>query len=75
MTLPTKPPQEARSSDRALLVALAICCAGPMLLIVALTGVLGVALGPAAAVTLGLVAAVLCVTVMAQHHRRSSGGR
>jgi len=46
-----------------------------MLLIVALTGVLGVALGPAAAVTLGLVAAVLCVTVMAQHHRRSSGGR
>ncbi len=56
-------------SDRGLLVALAICCAGPMLLIVALTSVAGVALGPATAVSLGLVAAGVCVAVMVQRHR------
>ena len=41
-----------------------------MLLIVVLTSVLGVALDPAAAITLGGVAAGLCVAVMTQHHRR-----
>ena len=39
-------------SDRGLLVALAVCCAGPMLLIVVLTTVLGVAVGPAAAIAI-----------------------
>jgi hypothetical protein len=41
-----------------------------MLLLVVLTSVLSVAVGPAAAVTLGVVAAGLCVAVMAQRHRR-----
>jgi len=68
MTQPTD--DNARSSDRKLLAALAVCCVGPMLLIVVLTSVLGVALGPAAAITLGLVAAGVCVAVMAQHHQR-----
>ncbi|HMS86984.1 MAG TPA: hypothetical protein PKE56_00970 [Acidimicrobiales bacterium] len=57
-------------SDRGLLVALAVCCAGPMLLIIVLTTVLGVAVGPAAAIALGTVGAGVCVAVMAQHHRR-----
>lgn len=52
------------------MLALAICCVGPMLLIVVLTSVLGVALGWATALTLGLVAAVVCIAVMAQRHRR-----
>ena len=56
-------------SDRGLLIALAICCAGPMVLIVVLTSVAGIALGPAAAVSLGLVAAGVCVAVMVQRHR------
>jgi len=56
---------QGRTSDRKLLVALAACCAGPMLLIVVLTSALGVALGPAAAITLGLVAAGICVAMMA----------
>ena len=58
------------TSDRKLLTALAVCCAGPMLLIVVLTSALGVAIGPAAAIALGIVAAGLCVAVMTQHHRR-----
>jgi hypothetical protein len=60
----------AGRSDRVLLVALAVCCAGPMLLIIVLTTVLGVAIGPAAAIAIGTVAAGVCVAVMAQHHRR-----
>jgi hypothetical protein len=59
----------ARTLDRRFLAALALCCAGPMLLIVVLTSALGVAIGPAAAITLGLVTAGLCVAVMARHHR------
>lgn len=59
-----------RSSDRGLLVALALCCAGPMLLIVVLTSAVGVAVGPAVAITLGVAAAGVCVAVMTQHHRR-----
>jgi hypothetical protein len=60
----------ANTSDRKVLAALAACCVGPMLLIIVLTSVLGVAIGPAAAVTLGAVAASVCVAVMVQHHRR-----
>jgi len=59
----------ADRSDHVLLVALAVCCAGPMLLIIVLTTVLGVAIGPAAAIAIGTVAAGVCVAVMAQHHR------
>lgn len=58
------------TTDRKVLAALAACCVGPMLLIIVLTSVLGVALGPAAAITLGAVAAGVCVAVMIQHHRR-----
>ncbi len=54
----------------AALAALAVCCVGPMLLIIVLTSALGVAIGPAAAITIGVVAAGLCVAVMTQHHRR-----
>jgi len=53
-----------------MLGAIAACCAGPMLLIVVLVSVLGLALGPAAAISLGLVAGGLCVAVMAVRHRR-----
>lgn len=60
---------QARTLDCSFLAALALCCAGPMLLIVVLTSALGVALGPAAAIALGLVAAGFCVAVMARHHR------
>lgn len=57
-------------SERTLLGALALCCAGPMLLIVVLTSVLGVAVGPAAAIAVGVVAAGVCVAVMIRHHHR-----
>jgi len=57
------------SHERTLLVALAVCCAVPMAAIIVLTSVIGVALGPAAAISLGLVAAMVCVAVMVQHHR------
>ena len=60
------------SHERTLLVALALCCAVPMVAIVVLTSVIGVALGPAAAISLGLVAAMVCVAVMVQHHRRGA---
>lgn len=55
--------------ERTLLAALAVCCAVPMVVIIVLTSVVGVALGPAAAISLGLVAAMVCVAVMVQHHR------
>ena len=58
------------SSDRPLLLALAFCCVVPMLAIIVLTSVIGVALGPAVAVSLGLVAALVCVAVMVQRHHR-----
>jgi hypothetical protein len=53
-----------------MLGAIAACCAGPMVLIVVLVSVLGLAIGPAAAIALGLVAAGLCVAVMTVRHRR-----
>lgn len=58
------------ANDRKVLAALAVCCVGPMLLIIVLTSALGIAIGPAAALTLGLVAAGLCIAVMIQHHQR-----
>ena len=57
------------TTDRRLLATLSVCCVGPMLLIIVLTSVLGVAIGPAAAISLGAVAAGVCVAVMFQHHR------
>lgn len=59
----------ADTTDRKLLAALAVCCVGPMLLIIVLTSALGIAIGPAAAITLGVAAAGLCVAVMAHRHR------
>lgn len=55
--------------DRPLLAALAVCCAVPMIGIIVATSVMGVALGTAAAVAIGLVAAGVCVAVMYQRHR------
>jgi hypothetical protein len=55
--------------DRRFLVVLAACCAGPMLVLVVLTAVLGLAVGTAAAVTVGVVAAGVCVAVMVVRHR------
>jgi hypothetical protein len=63
-------PEEGASRHWLMLGAIAACCAGPMLLIVVLVSVLGLALGPAAAISLGLVAGALCVAVMAVRHRR-----
>jgi hypothetical protein len=60
------------TNERALFVALAVCCAVPMVAIIVLTSVVGVAIGPAAAISLGLVAAMVCVAVMAQRHRRGN---
>jgi hypothetical protein len=53
-----------------MLGAIAACCAGPMLLIVVLVSVLGLAIGPAAAISLGIVAAGLCVAVLTVRHRQ-----
>lgn len=40
-----------------------------MIGIVVLTSVVGIALGPAAAIALGVVAAGVCIAFMVQHHR------
>lgn len=63
---------EKSTNERTLLVALAVCCAVPMVAIIVLTSVVGVAIGPAAAISLGFVAAMVCVAVMAQRHRGGS---
>lgn len=55
--------------ERPLLAALAVCCAVPMIGIIVATSVVGVALGTAAAVAIGLVAVGVCAAVMYQHHR------
>ncbi|MCY7419721.1 MAG: hypothetical protein LH650_14760 [Chloroflexi bacterium] len=52
-----------------MLVALAICCTVPMIGIVVMTSVLGIAIGWAAAIAIGVVAAGVCIAVMAQYHR------
>lgn len=49
-------------------MALATCCIGLVLLIVVLTSVVGVALGWAAALSLGLAAAGVCIDLMVQRH-------
>lgn len=66
----TKPDDRHDIPDRRFLAALAVCCAGPMLLIVLLTSALGVAIGPAAAIAVSVAAAGLCLAVMIQHHRQ-----
>lgn len=64
------PPTTTTGPRWGFLAMLAACCAGPMLIIVVLVTVLGVAIGPAAAITLGLVAAATCVASMLLRHRR-----
>jgi uncharacterized transporter YbjL len=63
-------PTESAHRGWAMLGIIAACCTGPMLLIVVLVSVLGFTIGPAAAITLGLVAGGLCVALMAGRHRR-----
>lgn len=63
---------EPKPNERFLFVAFAACCIVPMLGIVVLTAVLGVALGPAAAISIGVIAAMTCVAVMVIRHRDHS---
>lgn len=65
-------PSDPKQSERLLFVAFAACCIIPMLGIVVLTAVLGVAIGPAAAISLGVIAAMTCVAVMVIRHRDHS---
>lgn len=65
----TEADQKNPRRERFVLAALAACCIGPMLAVIVLTSVLGIAIGPAAAITLGIVAAVVCVVIMASRHR------
>jgi hypothetical protein len=70
MTTQTPAPSGSDSDGgRPVLIALAVCCTVPMIGIVVMTSVLGVALGWAAAIAVGVVAGGICVAVMAQHHR------
>lgn len=55
--------------ERSLLVALAVCCALPMVAIILLTSVAGLAFGPAVAAAVGITAAGLCVGIMVFHRR------
>jgi len=57
------------NSTRRFLAVMAACCIGPMAAMVVLTSALGVAMGWASAMTLGLVAAGACVALMVQRHR------
>ena len=68
MTVAEQPP-DRKHRERLWLGMIAACCVGPMLIIVLLTGVLGVAIGPAAAISLGAVAAGVCVALMVARHR------
>ncbi len=61
MTDDPRPASPAR--ERQFLLGLVACCAGPMFAIVLLTSVLGMTLGPASALTLGLVAALVCIAL------------
>lgn len=61
--------RDPRHRERIVLGVIAACCVGPMLLIVLLTAVLGVTLGPAAAISIGLVAAAACIVLMIARHR------
>ncbi len=67
----TKKPISEAHHERVLLAALAACCVLPMIGIVVLTSVLGFAIGPAAAISIGVIAAAACVAIMTRpHHRR-----
>lgn len=66
----TAPPTADTPHHWAMLGMIAACCAGPMVLIVLLVSVLGFAIGPAAAISLGVVAGALCVVVMMLRHRQ-----
>jgi Flp pilus assembly protein TadB len=55
---------------RRLLALFAACCIGPMVVIVVLSSVAGLAIGASAAISLGLVAGVFCVVWMVIRHRR-----
>lgn len=68
------PPTATTGPRWGFLAMIAACCAGPMLIIVVLVTVLGLAIGPAAAITLGLVAAATCVALMLLRHRHRPGG-
>ncbi|MEO6629757.1 MAG: hypothetical protein ABIP03_14465 [Aquihabitans sp.] len=61
--------QHTQRRERFVLLALAACCIGPMLAIIVLTAVVGIAIGTAAAITIGAVAAAVCVVVMISRHR------
>ena len=66
---PTISTSDDSDGGRPFLIALAICCTVPTIGIVVMTSVLGIALGWAAAIAIGVVAATVCVLVMVQHHR------
>lgn len=63
------PSTRSEPSFVVLAAAMVACCAIPMLAIVVLVGVVGVAFGIAVGVALGVVAAGVCVAVMVQHRR------
>ena len=56
-------------SERFVLLALVACCIGPMLAIIVLTTVVGITSGTAAAITIGVMAAMVCVEIMVSRHR------
>lgn len=60
------------NSTRKFLAAMALCCIVPMGFIVVMTSVVGVTLGWASGLALGIVAAGVCVAIMVQHHRDGS---
>ncbi len=65
----------SRRQERLALGMIAACCVGPMLLIAILTGVVGVSIGTAAAVAIGVTAGALCAGLMLLRHRRGGGTR
>lgn len=69
MTPQPRAPSGGQGNSRPVLVALALCCTVPMVGIVIMTSVIGIALGWAAAIAVGVVAAAVCVAAMAQHWR------
>lgn len=62
-------PTSDEPSFGVLAAAMVACCAIPMLAIVVLVSVVGVAFGIAIGVALGLVAAGVCVALMVLHRR------
>ena len=66
------PQSSGAQRERLFLLGLVACCAGPMIAIVVLTSVLGMTLGPASALTLGLVAALVCIALMLNRRHRTT---